>query len=98
MSNEYLHRYGQFALEAFPEATILVDNNHVIEFINTAAAHLFNIPATAIGVGTSFSTFPGGSGLMTYSQRVAYHKHVNEFATHKVPNPQPDNEQRWSID
>ena len=98
MSNEYLHQNGQRALEVFPEAIILVDKNHVIQFINSAAVRLFKVPDAAIVLGTSFSSFPGGSGLMTYPQRVAHHNHVNEFATHKVPSPQPDDEQRWSTD
>jgi nitrogen-specific signal transduction histidine kinase len=98
MRNEYLHQNGQLALEVLPEAIILVDNNHVIQFMNLAAVRLFKISDVATFLGTSFSTFPGGSGLMTYPQRVAYNNHINEFATHKVPSPQPDDEQRWSTD
>ena len=98
MSNEYTRQNGQFALEAFPEAIILVDKNHVIQFINSAALRLFNITDMAIVVETSFSAFPGGSGLMTYSQQVEHHTRANEFTTHKVSDPQPDDEQRWSTD
>ncbi len=96
MSNEYLRQNGQLALEVLPAAIILVDKNHFIQFINSAAVRLFEILDVAVVLGTSFSTIPGGSGLMTYPQRVAYHDHINEFATHKVPSPQPDDEQRWS--
>jgi len=98
MSNEYLHQNSQLALEVFPEAIILVDNNHVIQFINSAAIRLFRISDVVTLLGTSVSTFPGCSGLMTYPQRVAYYDHINELATHKLPSPQPDDEQRWSTD
>ena len=98
MSNEYLHQNGQLALEVLPEAIILVDINHVIQFVNVAAVHLFKISDGAAVLGTPFSSFPGGSGLMNYSQRVAYHNQINEVATNKIPDPQPDDEQQWSID
>jgi nitrogen-specific signal transduction histidine kinase len=96
MSNEYLQHQSQLALQVLPEAIILLDSNLVIQFVNAAAIRLFEISDVATHLGTSFSTFPGGSGLMTYSQRVAYHNHVNEVAIHTVPSPQPNDEQQWS--
>jgi nitrogen-specific signal transduction histidine kinase len=98
MNNEYLHQNGPLALAALPEAIILVDKNQVIRFVNPAAVRLFKISDVAAILQTSFSDFPGGSELMTYSQRVAYHNHINTVAVHKVPDPQPNDEQRWSID
>jgi len=96
MSNNYLSQNGKFVLDAFPEAIILIDENHIIKFINPAAMRLFQISSVDTFLENSFSSFPGGSGLMTYPQRVAYYNHINEVATQKIPIPQPSDEQKWS--
>ncbi|MBK9924825.1 MAG: hypothetical protein IPP66_05975 [Anaerolineales bacterium] len=96
MSNNYLRQNGQFALDVFPGAIILVDENHIIKFINPAAVRLFQISNVDTFLENSFSSFPGGSGLTTYLQRVDYHNRVNEVSAHKTPIPQPNDEQKWS--
>jgi len=98
MSNDYLRQNSEYALNGFPEAIILVDEHHIIQFINPATVHLFTISDIATFLGNSFSSFPGGSGLMSFSQRVDYHNSINKFATNKIPDPQPNDIQRWSID
>jgi nitrogen-specific signal transduction histidine kinase len=98
MSNNYLRQNSEFALEAFPEAIILVDENHTIKFINPAAVRLFQISNVETLLENSFSSFPGGSGLMNFPQRVDSYNSANKFAINKIPNPQPNDIQRWSID
>ena len=65
MTNNYLRQNSELALEVIPEAIILVDENHIIKFINPAAVYLFQISDGETFLENSFSSFPGGSGLMS---------------------------------
>jgi len=98
MSNNYLYKNSQFALEVFPEAIILVDEHLIIKFINRAAVHLFQIPNIETFLENPFSSFPGDSGLMSFLQRVDYYNSISKSTIFKIPDPQPDDVQRWSTD
>jgi PAS domain-containing protein len=68
------------ALDALPRALVIVDEHHSIQFINSAAVKLFEIPDSQNILGRPFSAFPGGTGLMTFEQRLVDQAHINEFA------------------
>lgn len=65
MNSNYLRQNSELALEVIPEAIILVDENKIIKFINPAAVRLFQISDGETFLENSFSSFPGGSGLMS---------------------------------
>ncbi|HRQ38674.1 MAG TPA: hypothetical protein PLD25_12270 [Chloroflexota bacterium] len=86
------------ALLVVPEAIIIVDNDHNVQFMNLAAVTLFEVSDPLSVLGNSFSMLPGGSGLKTYEQRIDFTNKVNEFALDKSPFPEPDDEQIWMTD
>jgi nitrogen-specific signal transduction histidine kinase len=88
---------GWIILQALPEPVIFIDAEHAIQFMNPAACELFEVPNIDDVIGTAFNNLlPGGTGLMTYKERIESVKRINEFAINPVPTPKPDDEQIWS--
>ena len=63
--------------------------------MNSAAIALFGVSDVAEFISKPLSNLPGAAGLMTYEKRVELVNEVNKSALNKVPDPEPDDEQRW---
>ncbi len=82
-------------LQILPEAIVIVDHEHNIQFMNSAAIALFGVFDVGDFTSKPLSTLSGGAGLMTYEKRVEFVNQINKSALNKVSNPEPDDEQRW---
>jgi len=87
---------GTAALQALPEALVILDQHYIVQFINRAACRLLNVTAPAV-VGMTVTALPGGQGWMTRKQHIASYNTANEYALHQVPWSCMD-ALEWSID